>query len=110
MRKNREIAPGLPNHFILRGNNRRVLFSYAPDYRQFLAFLDEARQKYACLIHALALLANHLHMMITPPTPEAGWKLIQSCAQRYAQWRNKWRDGSGKLFEQRFTSVPILND
>src|SRR5205823_3755859 len=107
MRKNRDIAPGLPNHFVLRANNRRRLFSYESEYRQFLAFLDDARLKYGCLIHALALLANHLHMMVTPPTVVAGWKLVQSCAQRYAQWRNRRRDGSGKLFEQRFTSVPI---
>ena len=35
---------------------------------------------------------------------------IQSCAQRYAQNRNRLRGASGKLFQQRFESTPVTTE
>ena len=103
------MLPGVPHHVWLRGNNRRRLFSWKWEYRLFLRLVDEARRKYGCLIHALVLMVNHIHMLMTPPSKEDGSAFIGNVSQRYAQRRNQLRHGSGKLFEQRFEAEPVTD-
>lgn len=103
------LAPDQPNHLVLRGNNRRRLFSYPREYEIFLWYLTAARNETKCLIHALCLMANHVHLLVTPPSVEIASKFVAFFAQRYAQTRNASRDATGKLFEQRFYSKPIAD-
>ena len=107
MREPRLIIPGAPHHLIHRGNNRRSIFSYDPERQFFLLLVAEAREKFEIPIHAIALLSNHVHMMIVPPSQEAASGFVHSFAQRYAQWRNKRRGGSGKLWEHQFDAHPM---
>jgi putative transposase len=95
---------------MLRGNNKRRLFSYGPDYRKFLKYVDDALAGFACVMHALVLMSNHLHMLVTPASCDALAGFVQSFAQRYAQYRNLRRGGTGKLFEQRYHAIPVLNE
>jgi putative transposase len=48
--------------------------------------------------------------VIDPPEPLALSQLIHRFSQRYAVYRNASRGGTGKVFEERFTSVPIRSD
>jgi putative transposase len=107
MRSSREIFPLLPHHFILRGNNRRRLFSYQWEYDDFLRLLADAAEMHGVRVHALALMANHVHLVATPPSKTAASRFVQSFAQRYAQRRNRRRQASGKLFEERFIAIPL---
>ena len=52
-------------------------------------------------------MTNHVHILVTPPSSNAASLFVQSFAQRYAKRRNLKRDATGKLFEQRFYSVPV---
>jgi putative transposase len=61
-------------------------------------------------LHALTLMANHVHAILRPPGRDALAHAIKSTAQRYAVYRNRRRGSSGKLFEQRYHSIPILTD
>jgi putative transposase len=110
MRQTRVVIPDLPHHLYARGNNRRRLFSYPKDYLRFLALLDEARKKTGCLIHALTLMTNHIHLVVTPPDHAKLPRFVHSFAQRYAQYRNRSRDASGKLWEERYDARPILTE
>jgi putative transposase len=110
MRLARVIVPGVPHHIMIQGNNRRLLFSQHPDYRLFLQLVDDARERYPCAIHHLAMMPNHVHFMITPPTKEMASRFMQSFEQRYAQRRNWKRGGSGKLFRERYRSVVIESE
>src|SRR5262249_8675490 len=103
----RKIIPGIPHHIIMRGNNRRRLFSYPSDYKRFLWDLERARERAPCDIHSFNLMKNHTHFVITPPDAATLSKMIQLAAQRYAQVRNLRRETTGKLFEERFISIPI---
>jgi len=107
MRKARDVVAHWPHHLIHRGNNRRRLFSYPRDYQRFLVVLSNAADKSKCVIHALCLMANHVHLLVTPPTARALSSFAHSFAQRYAQFRNAQRNSSGKLFEERYWSEPI---
>ena len=92
---------------MVRGNNRRTLFSYPRDRLAYLRLLAAAVLEHGLIIHALCLMLNHIHLLLTPPTVEAVSKAMKRVNQRYAQVRNSQRDGSGKLFEQAFESKPI---
>jgi putative transposase len=109
-RKQRDIAPGFPNHIVTRGNNRRRLFSYPRDYIRFLGLASRAHAANQCRINAVALMSNHIHLLQTPPSSEAASTCVKAFSQRYAQIRNAQRDGSGKLFEQRFYNKPVRSD
>ena len=110
MRQPRTILPNIPHHFIVRGNNRRRLFSYTWQYRRFLKLVAYARMDHQIAIHAMALMPNHVHFVATPPTKDAAAGFMKSCCQRFAQVRNQFAGGSGKLFEERYTSVPLESD
>lgn len=69
--------------------------------------LHTAVETTRCTVHALCLMANHLHLIVTPPAKDSLALFSKSFAQRYAQHRNDDRDASGKLFEERFWSEPI---
>ncbi|MCC7536044.1 MAG: transposase [Deltaproteobacteria bacterium] len=104
------IEPGFPTHVVLRGNNRRKLFSYPSCYATAVRYLRDAQLRTDCLLYAAAILSNHLHLVLDPPEPTALSGFVHRFSQRYAVYRNASRGGSGKLFEERFTSVPIRSD
>jgi putative transposase len=101
------VEPGVPHHISTRGNNRRRIFSYPADYRQFLYLLGDALVRCECPLHQVTLMANHVHLVATPPDKDRLSEAMQSCLQRYAQRRNKRRNASGRLFEERFWCEPL---
>lgn len=106
----REVEVDWPYHLVIRGNNRRRLFSYKSDYEKFLWLLRESSRKVDCLIHSVGTLSNHAHLIVRPQTETAMADLMKSSLQPYAQWRNRRRGATGKLFEQRYYSKRIEND
>ena len=104
------VIPGVPHHIVLRGNNRRNLFSYPWEYVEFVHLVEEARDRYECPVHVMSLMKNHVHIKTTPPSERALSLFGQSFAQRYALRRNRRRSSSGKLFEQRFYRFPVFGD
>ncbi len=111
-RKNRSlrVIPKQPNHIWIRGNNRRNLFSWPHERKLYIRFLEEALEATKCKLHNIALVTNHVHLNITPPTVESLSRCIQQSSQRYAQKRNQRKGSSGKLFEGRYGSKPILTE
>lgn len=101
------VIPNHPHHVILRGNNRRRVFSYPRDYRYFLFRLWQATERQGVAVHTSAQMSNHVHLIVTPPTQMALSNFVRGFAQPYAQFRNRRRSSSGKLFEERFKCIPI---
>ncbi len=109
-RQARLVIPNVPHHIYLRGNNRRRLFSTNADRTRFIGCLARGLETSASRLHQLTLMENHVHMIAVPPGPDALRVLIHRTCLRYAQVRNHARDATGKLFEERFHSKPILDD
>jgi len=61
-------------------------------------------------VHALCLMQNHVHLLLTPFKGMALGEFIKRVAQRYAQVRNKRYGTTGKLFEQRYYSKPMKSE
>jgi putative transposase len=110
MRKRRLVLSGFPHHVILRGNNRRRLFSYPSDYELFLRLLATATRLHGIALHHFCLMKNHVHLIGTPTEEAALSRWVKHFAQRYALRRNKLRGGTGKLFEERYRCFPITDE
>jgi putative transposase len=106
----RQVLEGVPHHIVLRGNNRRRLFSYARDYLFFVGLMSAQRLCSDVNIHALCLMPNHVHLLATPFKDDALGRFVKPVAQRYAQVRNKRYGTTGKLFEQRYYSKPMRSE
>ena len=105
--RNLIIEPGMPHHIITRGNNRRRLFSYPTDYRQFVYYFEDALGEHECTLQQVSLMPNHMHIISTPAEKDSISGAMKSCLQRYARYRNRSRGGSGRLFEERFWCEPL---
>ena len=106
----RQVLEGVPHHIVLRGNNRRRLFSYPRDYLHFLSLMGRHLSNSEVALHALCLMPNHVHLLATPFQTMALGTFVKRVAQRYAQVRNKRFATTGKLFEQRYYSKPMNSE
>jgi len=104
------VIPNHPHHVILRGNNRRCLFSYPREYRFFLRRVVQGSKERLVPVHTTTLMTNHVHLIVTPRGPQELSSFVRSFAQTYSQFRNRSRASSGKLFEERYKCVPIVSE
>ncbi|MGH8653912.1 MAG: transposase [Gammaproteobacteria bacterium] len=99
--------PGQPQHVILRGNNRCIIFAAEEDYRFFLDCLQDAAVRHGCAIHTYVLMTNHVHLLMTPEREESIGKALQSLGRRYVQYFNYTQKRTGTLWEGRYKSTLI---
>lgn len=109
-RRSRLIAPGVPLHIIQRGNNRQACFFADEDYRHYLEWLQEYAKDAECLVHALVLMTNHVHLLVTPCLQESAGTLMKRLGQRYVQYINRTYKRSGTLWEGRFRSSIVQQE
>ena len=106
----RQVLQGVPHHVVLRGNNRRRLFSYRRDYLYFISLMSRHLPNANITLHALCLMPNHIHLLLTPLEEISLGAFVKRTAQRYAQVRNNRYRTTGKLFEQRYYSKPMKSE
>jgi len=97
----------IPQHLVQRGVNREPCFLAEEDYHCYLHWLQKAATDWGCVIHAYVLMTNHVHLLLTPETPEGPAKLMQSVGRRYVQYFNRSYKRSGTLWEGRFKSSAV---
>lgn len=100
----------IPQHVVQRGNNRQPTFFAEEDYRFYLDCLGEAASKYRCALHAYVLMTNHVHLLVTPGTPEAVSRMMQSVGRRYVQYINYSYKRSGTLWEGRYKASLVQTE
>lgn len=97
----------IPQHLVQRGVNRAPCFLAEEDYHCYLHWLQKAAIDWGCAIHAYVLMTNHVHLLLTPETPEGPAKLMQAVGRRYVQYFNRSYKRSGTLWEGRFKSSAV---
>jgi putative transposase len=100
---------GIPQHVVQRGNNRQPCFLREQDYRCYLQLLREACLQEHCLIHAYALMTNHVHLLITPSAKGALSRCMQSLGRRYVTYFNNTYHRTGTLWEGRYKASLVDN-
>ena len=106
-RQPRFVVPGQPQHVILRGNNRDIIFVSDEDYQFYLEKLHDACKQYGCDIHAYVLMTNHVHLLIMPHTEDGLSKVMQNVGRYYVQYFNYTYERTGTLWEGRYKSTLI---
>lgn len=97
-------VPGLPQHLVARGHDRKDCFRRELDRAVYLKYLREALDKSECQVHAYVLMTNHVHLLATGSKPRSISRLMQSVGRRYCRYVNRAYQRSGALFEGRFKS------
>jgi putative transposase len=101
---------GLPQHLIVRGNNRCDLFIDDRDRSLFMRYLEDALADTACELHAYVLMTNHVHLLATGQQPAALSRMVQSIGRRFARYANKRQQRTGTLFEGRFRASLVQTE
>jgi putative transposase len=106
----RSILVDYPLHVVQRGINRSACFFVDADYRAYLRYLTEFSDRFHCSVHAYCLMTNHVHLLLTPHTPDSCGLLMKNLGQCYVQKVNHRLGRSGTLWEGRFHSSPVTSD
>jgi putative transposase len=70
----------------------------------YLHWLGEALTDSGCRLHAYVLMTNHVHLLLTPPDPNAVSRLMISLGSRYVQHVNRRYRRTGTLWASRYKS------
>lgn len=109
-RRPRVLLPNIPLHIIQRGNNRAACFYADKDYIFYIDTLAELAELYGCKVHALCLMTNHVHLLLTPTCCAGGSLLMKGLGQRYVQYFNRTYQRTGTLWEGRFRSCLVQQE
>jgi len=102
--------PGCAQHVIQRGNNREACFYDEADYKAYLSFLKDAAIKYEVAVHALVLMTNHVHLLVTPADEQGVGRMMQAQGRKYVQYFNFTHGRTGTLWEGRYKSTLVDAD
>jgi len=106
-RRPRYILPGVAVHIIQRAINRVACFRVDADYLVYLSHLQQLSAKHDCAVHAFCLMTNHVHLLLTPATPDACTALMRDIGRRYVPYFNRRNERTGTLWEGRFRSCIV---
>ena len=96
-----------PQHVIVRGNNRALLFIADDDHQFYLERLKQACDKHDCEVDAYVLMTNHVHLLITPHTEQGLSKVMKMVGRYYDCYFNQTYQRTGTLWEGRYKATLI---
>ncbi|WP_425616621.1 transposase [Anatilimnocola sp. NA78] len=111
-RHQRFSSAGYVFHVVNRGAGRQSLFDDEADYDQFVALLEQARQRVAMQMLAYCLMPNHFHLLLWPTTDDSlsdylHWLTTTHSQRRHAKLKTT---GTGPIYQGRFKSFPVQDD
>jgi len=101
----RFVVPDMPHHVTQRGNRRETVFFDEDDYALYRDLLFEACAREGVEVWSYCLMPNHVHLILTPRTPEGLGRAIGKAHRRYSLFINARLRVTGHLFQARFASV-----
>lgn len=106
-RKPRFFASGVAYHVAQGVGKQNPCFRENSDYRRCLDYVLEASLDYGCDIHAYALVANSIQLLIVPGDEQGIPRFMQSLARRYVAYFNHKYHRYGPLWKQRYRASAI---
>lgn len=106
-RQARLAIAGHPHHLMVKGNNGQGIFVDDEDRRRWLQQLADTLREHALVLHAYVLMPNHVHLLLTPPSPQALSRAMQALGRRYVSYFNARHHRTGTLWEGRFRAHPV---
>jgi len=93
-------------HVTARGNERKKIYFNKSDYKQFLAYINAAEEKYGILLHCYVLMGNHYHLLIETTYANLS-KAMHHINSSYTTYMNRKRKRVGHLFQGRYKAIVI---
>ncbi|HSS64435.1 MAG TPA: transposase [Gammaproteobacteria bacterium] len=99
--------PGIPEHVVQRGNNRRNVLFRPEDRRACLEWLSKGAKRYGLEVHACCLMTSHVHLPVRPER-----KLAIARTIRHLEWHdagdiNCTHRRTGTLWEGRYEASVV---
>jgi REP element-mobilizing transposase RayT len=108
-RKARIDAPGALHHIIVRGIERRRIFSDDQDRENFVKRLDDIITDTETFCFGWALIPNHLHLLLRTGKTSLS-TVMRRLLTSYAVFYNRRHRRHGQLFQNRFKSILCQED
>ena len=108
-RQSRLHIAGIPQHVVLRGNNRQPCFFRDQDYLTYLAQLHDAARTHDCQVHAYVLMTNHVHLLMTGGEESSIPKTMQTLG-RYVGYLNASYRRTGTSWEGHYKACLVDSD
>jgi REP element-mobilizing transposase RayT len=102
-------SPGVLQHVIVRGIERRKIFLDDKDRSRFLERLSKLLEDTETLCYAWALMPNHIHLLLLPTRFKLA-VLMRRLLTGYAVTFNLVHHRSGHLFQNRYKSIVCDKD
>lgn len=109
-RQPRYFIPGMPQHVITRGVDRRAVFFSPDDYVLFKKALLANAQKYGGAVHAYVLMTNHIHLLLTPIEKRSIPQILQGLGRDFVQRINRQYGRTGTLWQARYKASLVQDD
>ena len=93
-------------HIMLRGMDRRIIFSDDMDRLIFTKIIARVKEKSNFRLYAYCLMDNHVHMLIKPEG-EPLELIFKRIGVSYVSYYNKKYDLYGHLYQDRFRSEAV---
>ena len=96
-------------HIMLRGTDRRLLFTDDEDCDRFIDTLKRVKEISKFQLYAYCLMGNHVHLVLREGDEplELVFKRLGASYAYYYNWKYQLQ---GHLFQDRFRSEPINDD
>jgi REP element-mobilizing transposase RayT len=102
-------APGTVHHVMIRGVERRTIFSSESDFEDFLVRFAYLVRELGFTVLAWCLIPNHVHFVLRTGDARLA-ALMARLNSRHAQRFNRITDRVGHLFQDRYQAVLIEDD
>ncbi len=99
--------PGQAHLVTHRGNNQQAVVLDDVDRQALLDLLGEQSARQGVALHAYAILASSLHLLLTPSTVEGLPAMMQAVGRGYVRGFNSRHGRSGTLWEGRYRSTVV---
>ena len=106
-RQPRIFVPGLTLHVIQRGAGRAAMFHDDDDYEMFIECLRAAARQSGTDVHAMVLMTNHLHLMVTPHDASSLSRTMQQLGRCYVPHYNRRYERVGALWQGRYRAIHV---
>jgi putative transposase len=106
----RVVYDGAICHLIQRGNNKQKIFREEDDYRKFLVFIKEYKDKFNFELYNYCLMPNHLHLLMKILKGGDLSRLMQGLLQSFRFYYKSRHDYTGYLYQGRYKSKIIEKD
>ena len=93
---------GIQQHVVQRGVDRQAVFFEDIDREVYLDTLAESALWYGVSVHAYCLMANHVHLLVTPEVAGALSRTMRRLGSRYVAFINRQYGRTGTLWGGRF--------